>query len=412
MLKSLILHANCENAVEIMPLSCLKSFSALKTFCESKEFAGWDPYDGLNSRLFRAFPGVRQSKWVRLAWIQFFKLSPVNFRRIAFVPEEHNAKGLALFLTGYCQLYKAEAKTEYQEKIVFLSEKILNLTSEGYAGACWGYNFDWQARAFFQPKHTPTVVATSFVADALMTAGDLLKESRWRDAGFSSARFVLDNLNRTYDEKGDFCFSYSPLDKTQVFNASLLGARLLARVYAYTGEQRLRDEARKAVSYTCNRQRADGAWAYGTLPFHQWVDNFHTGFNLECLYQYQEYTGDETFGPCMEKGFSYYLDRFFTEEGIPKYYDDKTFPIDIHSPAQLMATLYKTGRMSTHRVLADRVMEWTIREMQTPRGYFFYQKRRLISSRINYMRWAQAWMFYAFSCYFASSNGKKWINEL
>jgi rhamnogalacturonyl hydrolase YesR len=395
-----------------MPLSPVRSFSSLKVFCENKEFAGWDPYDGLNSRLFQALPGLSRSRCARLAWIQFFKLSPVNLRRITLVPEEHNSKGLGLFLTGYCYLYKTEPKEEYREKIIHLADKIVGLVSKGYAGACWGYNFDWQARAFFQPKHTPTVVATSFVADALMTAGDTLNDRRWQDVALSSAQFVLQNLNRTYDEKGNFSFSYSPLDKTQVYNASLLGARLLARVYAYTGETVLRDEARKAVAYACDRQRADGAWAYGTLPYHGWVDNFHTGFNLECIHQYQQFTGDNSFQPCLEKGFSYYLENFFTGEGVPKYYDNKTFPIDIHAPAQLMATLYKTGRMEEYRELAERVLDWTIREMQAPRGYFFYQKRRLLSSRINYMRWAQAWMFYAFCCYFASSNCKKWINEL
>jgi hypothetical protein len=390
----------------------VKSFSSLKAFCEKKGFAGWDPYDGLNSRLFQALPGLRNSRWARLAWIQFFKRSPVNLRRITAVPEEHNAKGLGLFLTGYCYLYRTEPREEYHEKIIFLAERILDLASKGYAGACWGYNFDWQARAFFQPKQCPTVVATSFVADALMTAGDTLKESRWLAPAFSSARFVLQDLNRSYDEKGNFSFSYSPLDKTQVFNASLLGARLLARVYSFTGEQPLRDEARKAVEYVCDRQRPDGAWEYGTLPYHRWVDNFHTGFNLECIYQYQQFTGDYSFQRPMEKGFTYYLEHFFTAEGVPRYYDNKTFPIDIHAPAQLMATLFKMNRMAEHRDLADKVLDWTIRKMQASGGYFFYQRGRWLSSRINYMRWAQAWMFYAFCCYFASLNGKSWINEL
>jgi hypothetical protein len=382
-----------------------KSFSRLRAFCERKGFAGWDPYDGLNSRVFQALPGLRGSRWFRLAWIQLFKRSPVNLRRFAGVPEEHNAKGLGLFLTGYCYLYQTEPREEYREKIIFLADRILEIASKGYSGACWGYNFDWQARAFFQPKGTPTVVATSFVADALMTAAETLNEPRWLDVAISSARFVLEDLNRTYDEEGNFSFSYSPLDKTQVFNASLLGARLLARVFSFTGEPLLAEEARKAVQYVCDRQRADGAWVYGTLTYHGWVDSFHTGFNLECIFQYQQFTGDYSFQPCLEKGFSYYLGHFFTAKGVPKYYDNKTFPIDIHAPAQLLATLFKMGRMAEHRGLADKVLDWTIRNMQAPAGYFFYQRRRWISSRINYMRWAQAWMFYAFCCYYASLNG-------
>ena len=37
--------------------------------------------------------------------------------------------------------------------------------------------------------------------------------------------------------------------------------------------------------------------------------------------------------------------------------------------------------------------------MQSGKGYFYYQVNRYFSSKIPYMRWAQAWMFYAFSMY-------------
>jgi rhamnogalacturonyl hydrolase YesR len=391
----------------------VRSFSSLRSFSEKKDFAGWDPYDGLNSRLFQSLPLVRDSRFCRLAWIQFFKKSPINFRRIAGVPEQHNAKGLGLFLTGYAQLYRADPRPEYVEHVYYLADKILTISSKGYSGYCWGYNFDWQARAFFQPKWTPTVVATSFVSDALLTAYDVVPEQRWLDAAVSSTQFVLKDLNRTYDESnGSYAFSYSPLDKTRVFNASLLGGRLLGRVFAYTKEDILRQEARKVMQYACNHQRPDGAWAYGTLPYHQWVDNFHTGFNLECLHQYQQYTGDSSFQPFIEKGFRYYLDNFFTEDGISKYYDKEIYPVDIHSPAQLIATLYKLNRIDEHRDLVEKVLNWTINNMQSRKGYFFYQKKRFLSSHICYMRWAQAWMFYALTYYFISLNTKEWTNEL
>src|SRR5207244_5975674 len=102
---------------------------------------------------------------------------------------------------------------------------------------------------------------------------------------------------RTYDNDGDFAFSYSPLDKTQVFNASLLGSRMLARVYGYTREEMLINESRKSVSYCCKHQQPDGKWAYGTLSFHQWVDNFHTGYNLECIHENQSSSANLSFQP-------------------------------------------------------------------------------------------------------------------
>ncbi|NRD18522.1 delta-aminolevulinic acid dehydratase [Winogradskyella eckloniae] len=379
-------------------LNSKKSFDILKDYCEVEGFKGWDPYDGLNSWVIQKTP-LGNSRLFRLAWIQLFKRNPINLRPLFGIKKEYNPKGLGLFLIGYCNLYKKIPSNNYLEKIEFLAKEILKLRTKDYSNYCWGYNFDWQARAFFQPKYTPTVVATTFIADALIEAYEITKNENYLNVAISASKFVLNDLNRSYDKDGDFTFSYSPLDKTQVYNAGLLGAKLLCLVYKYTSEANLLTTAKSVVNYVCKRQSKNGSWAYGTLPFHQWVDNFHTGYNLECLRIYQNISGDESFNANIEIGMSYYLNTFFTEEGMSKYYNDKTYPIDIHAPAQLIVTLHKCNRLSDNKTVVDRVLNWTIDNMQTKEGYFIYQKRKLISSRIPYIRWAQGWMFYALSFY-------------
>jgi rhamnogalacturonyl hydrolase YesR len=377
-----------------------RSFKELTAFCEAEEFKGYDPYDGLNSRLFQKMPFIPKSRFMRLVWIQFFKRSPINFRKIVGVKKEYNPKALGLFLSGYCNLYKTDANPAHLEKMQLFIEQIYQTISKGYSGACWGYNFDWEARAFFQPKGMPTVVASSFIANALLDAYDITGEAKLLSTARSTCDFMLKDLNRTYDEKGNFSFSYSPLDKSVVFNASLLGSRLLARVYAYTKEQILADEAKRSVVFCCDYQQENGAWAYGTLPFHQWIDNFHTGYNLECIDDYMKYTGDESFRNYTEKGFDYYIHTFFTEEGIPKYYSNSIYPVDIHAPSQLIITVKKMGKTASGGPVVDKVINWSIDNMQDKKGYFYYQVNKYFTSRIPYMRWSQAWMFYAYSVYF------------
>tara|TARA_R110002096_G_scaffold341890_6_gene534783 strand:+ start:430 stop:1593 length:1164 start_codon:yes stop_codon:yes gene_type:complete len=374
------------------------SFQKLKTYCEQENFKGWDPYDGLNSWVIQKTP-LGKSRFLRLAWIQLFKQNPINFRFLFGVKKDYNPKGLGLFLTGYCNLYAIEPKKAYLDKIYFLADTIIKLKTEGYSGACWGYNFDWQARAFFQPKYTPTVVATTFITEALFKAFEITKKEAYLKTGISASKFVLNDLNKSYDDEGDFTFSYSPLDKTQVYNAGLLGAKLLCLVYHYTKDSALLENAKKVVSYVCKKQKNDGSWTYGTLPFHQWIDNFHTGYNLECIYTYQKVSGDISFQKSVEKGLKYYLDTFFTDEGISKYYNNKTYPIDIHAPAQLIVTLSKLREINKNTELINRVLNWTVQNMQSKEGFFYYQKKKRVTSKIPYIRWAQAWMFYAYSYY-------------
>ena len=56
----------------------ITNFIALKDYCEAEGFKGWDPYDGLNSRIFQALPFFKHSALCRLVMIQGFKRCPIN----------------------------------------------------------------------------------------------------------------------------------------------------------------------------------------------------------------------------------------------------------------------------------------------------------------------------------------------
>jgi rhamnogalacturonyl hydrolase YesR len=375
--------------------SAKESLDKLKAYCEAEDFKGWDPFDGLNSEVFKNIPIVRKNALCRLIWIQTFKKNPINLRKLLFIKKDFNPKGLGLFLNGYCNLYQTDPKEEYLDTIRLLADRIIALQTPGYSGTCWGYNFDWQSRAFFQPRYTPTIVASAFIGYALLDAFDLTANEDYRKHALSVCDFILKDLNRTTDEDGDFAFSYSPLDNTQVFNASLLGSRMLARAFSYTQNEKLLEPAKKSVAFCVKNQRSDGSWTYSKLPFHQWIDNFHTGYNLECISEYQKFSGDRSYNESIVSGLDYYLKTFFTSEGIPKYYNNAVYPIDIHAPAQLIITLFRLGKGVEQADLIKRVLTWTIENMQSRQGYFYFQKNKFYTTKIPYMRWSQAWMFYA-----------------
>ncbi|WP_319228079.1 hypothetical protein [Draconibacterium orientale] len=390
-----------------------EAFIKLKHYCEQEKFQGWDPYDGLNSKLFQRTP-LKKSRLARLAWIQLFKRNPINLRSILLVPKGYNAKGIGLFLTGYCNLYKLASSgntnfgspDDLQKKIVELAELLIKLQTLGYSGACWGYNFDWQNRVFYQPRYTPTVVATSFCADALFNAYEIIKDKKYLKTALSTAKFVTNDLNRL-EQGNQLIFSYSPLDTSQVYNASLLGARLLARCYKYSNNENYLQLASKAINAGIEMQKPDGSWYYGADKCQNWIDSYHTGFNLECIWEYLQYSNDSKPVKTFEKGMDFYLDNFFLKDGQPKYYHNSLYPIDIHSPAQLLVTLAKTGKLKSNIHLAENVLNWTIINMKSRKGFYYYQMKKLISSKISYMRWAQAWMFYGYSFYFLKYNESK-----
>lgn len=396
--------------------SLIDSFIRLKSYCETEDYKGWDPYDGLKSKVANALLPLKHSAILRLCIIQGFKRCPVNLRRIAMVPKEHNAKGIGLFLQGYCNLYKIIEKKgvafkelgttdEVLRKIRYLADLLLQMRSDKmfpgkFHGACWGYNFDWQARRLFLfPAHTPTVVATNFCATALMEAYEVTHDKRYLEVALSAARFIIEDLHRSEYKEG-FLFSYSKLPGNDtVFNASILGSRLLSYCYKYTGNETYKQLARKSIVACCAGQEEDGSWRYGMLPVQKWRDSFHTGYNLDGLIAYQENTSDNSFDENIAKGFDYYINHFFLDDGTPKYYDNQTYPIDIHCPGQLFVTLSRLHKFGAFRQTAAKVLQWTIDNMQDPNGYFYYQLKPGMSSKIPYMRWSNAFMFSALSFY-------------
>ena len=81
-------------------------FDKLSDWVISNDYSGYDPFDGLNSRIFQALP-FRHSRFLRLAQLQFFKRSPINFRQIALVPKGKNPKGLALSALAWLEVFRA-----------------------------------------------------------------------------------------------------------------------------------------------------------------------------------------------------------------------------------------------------------------------------------------------------------------
>ena len=77
-------------------------------YCRANDWAGYDPYDALNSRFFTALPFL-DSRLPRLLATQALKRSPVDLRPLMLVPRTQNPKAMALFLAAALRLRHVEA---------------------------------------------------------------------------------------------------------------------------------------------------------------------------------------------------------------------------------------------------------------------------------------------------------------
>ena len=374
-----------------------QAFNSLFDWCRRHDFAGYDPFDALNSRVFQATP-LRHSRTARLLWTQICKRSPLNLRPLALIPAQKNSKGLALFalaaLSNYRRLTTTEAGSEAQR----LLDQLLALRIEGYSGAAWGYNFPWQSRNFFAPVGTPTIVPTAFAVRALLEGYESFNEDNYLQVARSASDFIINDLKRTVESNEEVCFSYSPGDDTRVFNASLLAAESLASVGAHTGEAELSQLARRAARYVIGQQRNDGSWPYGAGAKQSWTDSFHTAYVLLSLSRISRLTNlsDEDSDRALRQGYGYWRESFLLADGWPKYYHDTLYPADAHAAATAIVTLVELKDLDAGSLaIAEKLASWTISKLRDQRGFFYYQRRHFHTVRTPFMRWTQAWMLYA-----------------
>ena len=386
---------------------------AVRSWLERNDFAGWDPFDLLNSPFLQQI-GAR-NRLAGIALVQLGKRSPVNLRRALRVPRLQNPKGIGLALQAYLWLRESAGDSAYDETIKRLATLLVRTISPGYAGAAWGYPFDWPNRSFVAPRGTPSVVATYFCASALLNLS--LQDTSFateRSLGFDPAHiarsacdFVVHDLKRIGDkeEQGYFSWSYTPLDHRQIHNASLFGARLLAEVATVTGEPMLAQLARSSAHYTASRQRSDGSWPYGEDRRNSWVDNFHTAYVVSSLLALSESLQDGELFDVAVKGYNFWTNNFISVDCVPKPSPDRMYPIDIHNSAQAIITFLDFSRHDPGAVAkALRVATWTLDHMAQPDGAFAYQRRRWFTVSIPYARWSDAWMFNALSALWSQLN--------
>jgi polysaccharide biosynthesis protein VpsJ len=378
---------------EILKGQLYESIGRLFEWLEKNDYRGYDTFDGLGSFLR---PLTFENKFLRIALQQSVRRFPLNTRPLLGIKKSHSTKGMGFLARGFLRLHQATGDPLWREKAEYALQWLIENRSKGYSGACWGNHFDYQSRGFYLPKGVPTVVWTSLIGHAFLDGYEHLRKAEYLEIAQSACEHILGDL-QVFPHGEAVCITYVPGLDSQVHNSNTLGASLLARTHSYTHNETYVDLAKKAFLYTAERQRPDGSWYYGERSDIHWVDNFHTGYVLDCYKQYLESTGDDRFESTLKRGYDYWKKNFFLPDGTPRYYNYKTLPIDIQCCSQAIDTLvFFSDRDPESIALASKVARWTIKHMQDRTGYFYYRRYSpWIVNTTPTLHWGQATMLCA-----------------
>ena len=109
-------------------------------------------------------------------------------------------------------------------------------------------------------------------------------------------------------------------------------------------------------------------------------------------------TSDQEARTAYDRGLRFYANRLFLANGTPKFFANRTYPIDAQCAAQGIASLALAGLGEPHWLeQAWRVYRFVVARMRMADGSFVFQRGRLGVNRTPHVRWVQAPLFEAFS---------------
>jgi len=373
-----------------------------EVYARQNDYQGYSKFDALNSPFLEKLG--KHSFVIRLLATQAVMRSPWNIRGLLRVTQSRNPKGVANFARAYLFLHETRPNLEYLEIAKSLLDWLLenhSNTDGRYSGICWGYNFPWQSPGFFQERYMPNCCLTAFAVEALLHGYQVTKEDKYLQGARSAGDFLTQDLPVLEETKDTLCLGYVPADvRWKVININALNAAALARIFKYTGDEKLKDVSSRLMQWVIQHRDPGALWPYTSPSSASGIgyDNYHTGGVLDALLDYQQCTGETELSGLYQDVLEQYQEKLFLETGAPKWRDDRARPYDIHGAAQGIISFAKASEALPEKAgMAVKIAEWTIKNMQDSEdGKFIYQIA-MFGFRKDFclMRWCQSWMMMA-----------------
>ena len=391
------------------------SIRSLYNWVKSEEYYGWDPYDALNSKLVSKL--CFNSPLLEILITQFNKYSILNIRPILSIEKGLDVKGISLFAQSFSKIYSLtkdqQCKDDLFKCIQFLKNKSLK---QKYDFDCWaGHYFNYRGfdKSILAPD-IPDVITTSNVIKAIADSYAIFKDEELKSIGKSSYNFLIQCLLKKTNNNLNY-LKYDPLSENKiVINASAEGLSAICRLLPLFDDIEMKETARRLSEFLIDTQDSDGCWIYSKYSNgkirHQ--TDFHQGFIIDSLTEYLPYAElkhQDSLIDSIKRGTNFYRKKQFLDDGRCYYRYPKLYPVDIHNQAQGVITFSKLSIFDLEYLeFAKKILEWTILNMQDNSGYFFYQKNRILTNKIPYMRWGAAWMMLALATYLEKAEVEKW----
>lgn len=357
---------------------------------EAMKYRSYDLFDALTCSWIEK--ACRRSDFARRIAIQINSKSLINLHWLGMKKMVHTKLISDLLLIYSLNNSVKEALPIYTQ--------LTDLKIKGHESV-WGLNFPYTSRFVNSTANTPNIYNTATVGLAICehfnSHNSKKEEIEPLIVGICNSLFHVFSFT---DEVSKGWFAYYPGQNSPTYNVNALAAYFLCKANNTLNKAIVPiDTIQKLITLLIEEQNNDGSWFYSRSEKGNWIDGFHTGFIIESLaYVYSHGYESDELKLALSKAWKYYIDRLFTNDGFPKYFNTSNkYPIEAQNCAQSIQTLSLVGLwLGWHQKdLLEKVIRNTHDNLYCSKGYFYYKKTRYFTNKQSYLRWSTSPMLVA-----------------
>lgn len=361
-------------------------------FIEKTNYKSYDVFDALNSKPINRI--LKNQLFLRRVAIQLNARIPLNLRPVLGIKKMVHTKTISDLLSIYSMLYKRTQKDEFKIKANGMYEMLLDqkIEVDNGLGFGWGLGFPYTTRFTNANENTPNLYNTINATHSILDYYEVFNTIELDPIIKKVNHFILNYLGVVQESNEIAWLRYYPKQTGMPTpNVNATSASLFVRINSFLENKIPSELITQLLKFVEVAQNNDGSWFYTTTQNGQWIDGFHTGFILESLALIQSIDSSYKVENMLEKGTDFFLKELIDENGVPKYFHNKTYPIESQNCAQCIQTVAKLMIYNNQNLdeKLEKTINTVIETLYNENGYFYHKKDTFFTIKHYYARWSQ-----------------------
>ena len=332
--------------------------------------ATYDPYDIWKTKLGQSVKGFynKHKRWLLLpaALLTLLDLFFNKLLRLIYVKQEYpivRAQAAIALLKSYSRNKRPEYKQFAKCHIDWLIEN----SSSGFGGLCWGLNFKWPAGDnLVYDKNEPFTTHTPYVLECIDSYIELSGDETYIKYIESIYNYYEIDVKVIIETKHTLGVSYGTSKDRLITNAVSYTLFAYSIFSKYFDDVLILEKRRKLFNFISSKQCVDGSWLYMPDSNDTFIDCFHTCFVIKNIIKSNNVLPIDGAEIIIDRGCDYLLANFYDRKhGLFKRFTKSNKPtivkFDLYDNAEVLNLFSLLDRQEEYNKLNKNIQKHFIK---------------------------------------------------